>query len=254
MKTSPPASTIYPATFLSPTSTLGLSNVEQSPPCLAPPAPTHRPAPHASTLHTTNQSPIPISFPTTHPSTSPISGPTETSQGNPHLIPRFPFHSIFQPPACLDLCFGVRLEITTRNFTTSPRSYLPQMFPQKPPWPVPSTYTVTDQENFHHVHPSILLFQTLFHHIPFHTPIQPPISITHHHSLHFPRPYSISHMGYTRPLWAATQITLHSYSFLDTTPGSSTGCSRVSSCAQELRRDYKPPNSYILLPLSLYSA
>ena len=133
------------------------------------------------------------------------------------------------------------MKFPTRNPNTSPSSDPPLKFPKKTPWPVPSTYPVTAQANFHHVHPATLLFQTLSHHIPFHTPIQPPISITHHHSFHSPHPYSISHMGYTRPLWAAKRVTLHSCSRLDTTPGSSPRFSRVSSRAQGLRRDYKTP-------------
>ena len=40
------------ATILPPASTLGMAEVEQSPLCLAPPAPTQRPAPQASTLKT----------------------------------------------------------------------------------------------------------------------------------------------------------------------------------------------------------
>ena len=115
LKTSPPALTIRPDTLLHPASTsscqkggrpcsslppqLVPAKVEQSTPCSAPPALTQRPAPHASTLHTPNQPHIPILFPTTHPSTSPRLGPTENFRGNPHLMPQFPFHSIFQPPA-----------------------------------------------------------------------------------------------------------------------------------------------------------
>ena len=76
LKTSPPASTIRPATLLPPEFTLGPADVDQSPPCLAPPFPTQRTAPHPLTLHTPNQPPIPISFPTTHLSTLPSSGPT----------------------------------------------------------------------------------------------------------------------------------------------------------------------------------
>ena len=52
LKKSPPASTIRPATTRPPASTLGLAELEQSPPCPAPPAPTQRPAPHDSTLKT----------------------------------------------------------------------------------------------------------------------------------------------------------------------------------------------------------
>ena len=137
------------------------------------------------------------------------------------------------------------------NPTTSPSSDPPQTFPRKTPWPVLSTYPVTDQTNFHHVHPATLLFQTLSHHIPFHTHTLPPISITHHYSFHSPHPYSISHMGYTSLLWSATRVTLHSYSWLNPTPGSSTIFIRVSSCTKELRRDYKNPNSHILLSFSL---
>ena len=142
----------------------------------------------------------------------------------------------------------------TRNPTTSPSSDPTQKILRKPPWPVPSTYPVTAQANFHHMHPATLLFQNLSHHIPFHTPIQPSISIIHHHSFHSPHPYSISHIGYTRPIWAATQVTLHSYSRLNPTHESSSGYSCVSSRAHGLRRDYKLPNSHSLLSLSLYPA
>ena len=143
------------------------------------------------------------------------------------------------------------MEISTRNPTTLPSSYQTQNFPKKPPWPVPSTYPVTAQANFRHVQLATLLFHTIYHHIPFHTPIQPPISITHHHSFQSTHPYSISHMVYTRPLWVATWVTLHSYSRLDPTPGSSPRWSCVSSHAQGLRRDYKPPKSHNILSLSL---
>ena len=51
LKTPPPASAIRPATLLPPASTFGPADVEQSPPCPAPPAPTQHPAPYASTLH-----------------------------------------------------------------------------------------------------------------------------------------------------------------------------------------------------------
>ena len=44
----------------------------------------------------------------------------------------------------------------------------------------------------------------------------------------------------------ATRVTLYSSSRLDSTSGSSPGCSRASSRAQGLRRDYKPPNSHSL--------
>ena len=91
-----------------------------------------------------------------------------------------------------------------------------------------------------------LLFQNLSQHTPFPTPILPAISISHHQSFQSPNPYSILHMGCTRPPWAATQVTMYSYSRLDPTPGSSPGCSCVSSRAQGLRRNYKSPNSHIL--------
>ena len=198
---------IQPRSFLPPR--LVLAEVEQSPPCLSPPYRKQCPAPHDLTLHTPNQPTIPILCPTTYPSTSLSLGPTENSRGNPHLMLRVPFHSILQPPARLDRQVGFHLEISTRNPTTSPISDPPRKFPKKPPWPVPSTYIVTAQANFHHVHPTTLLFHTLSCHIPLHTHIQPPISITHHHSLHFPHPYSISQISYTRPLWAATRVTLH---------------------------------------------
>ena len=154
---------------------LVLAEVEQSPPCPVPPALTQRPPPHVSTLHTLNQPHTPILFTTTHPSTSPSSGPTENSRGNPHIMPRVPFYSIFQPPARLYCRFGVRLEISTRNPTTSPSSDPPQTFSKKPLWPILSTYSVTAQGNFHHVHPATLLFHTIYHNTPFHKPIQPPI-------------------------------------------------------------------------------
>ena len=116
---------------------------------------------------------------------------------------------------------------------------------------VPGIYQDTADANFHQVHRAPLQFQTQFNHIPFHTPIQPPLSIIHHRSFHSPHPYSITHMGYTRPPWAATRVTLHSYSRLDPTPGSSPGCSRVSSRTQGLRIEYKTPNSHRFLSLSL---
>ena len=80
------------------------------------------------------------------------------------------------------------------------------------------------------------------------TQILPPILITHHHSFHSLHPYSISHMGYTRPPWAATRITLHSYSRLDSNPRSSPGYNSVSSRAQGLRRDYNPPTHIVFSP------
>ena len=86
--------------------------------------------------------------------------------------------------------------------------------------------------------------KNLSQHIPFHTTILPPISIFRHPSFHSPHPCSISHMGYTRPPWAATQVTLYLYSRLDSTPRSSPGCSHISSRAQGLRRYYKPANSH----------
>ena len=52
-------------------------------PCPAPPSPIQRPASHASTLHTSNQPPITISFDTTHPSTS-----TKYSQAHTQLPPK----------------------------------------------------------------------------------------------------------------------------------------------------------------------
>ena len=54
-------------------------------------------------------------FPITHPSTSLISGPTEIFRRNPHLMPRVPFHYIFQPLARLDRQVGVRLEISNQK-------------------------------------------------------------------------------------------------------------------------------------------
>ena len=166
-------------------------------------------------------------------------------------MPRVPFHSIFQPPARLYSRVRVHLEYPTRNPTTFPSSDPTQKNPSKPQWPVPITYLVTAQANFHHVHPATLLFQNLSHHILFHTPIQPPISITYHHSFHSPHPYSVSHMGYTRPLWEATQVTLHLYSRIDPTRRYIPRCSRLSSRVQGLRRYYTPTHSHSLLPLPL---
>ena len=166
-------------------------------------------------------------------------------------MPRVHFHSVFQPPSRLDRRVGVRLEFSNQEPHHIVKLGSKSKIPKKTPWPIPSTYPVTAQENLHHVQPATLLFKTLSHNMPYHTPIQPPISITHNHSFHSPYSYSISHMGYTRPLWAYTRVTLHSYSRLDNTPGSSPGCSRVSSRAWGLRRDYKPPSSHSLLYLSL---
>ena len=137
------------------------------------------------------------------------------------------------------------------NPTTSPSSDPTQKFPRKPSWPVLSTYPGTAQANFHNVNPATLLFQTLSHHIPFHTPILTPILITHHLSFHLPHPYSISHIGYTMTPWAATQVKLQLYSSLDPTPGSSPVFSHVYSRVQGLRRNSKPSNSHSLLCLSL---
>ena len=162
-------------------------------------------------------------------------------------MPQVPFRSMFQPPFHLDCQVVVHLDISNQELHHIAQLGSNSKIPRKPPWPGPSTYPVIAQANVHHVHPATLLFQNLSHHIPFHTPIQPPISLTHHHSFHLPHPYSISHVGYTRPLWATTRVTLHSYSRMDPTPGSSPGCSRVSSRAQGLRRYYKPPNSHSLL-------
>ena len=55
----------------------------------------------------------------------------------------------------------------------------------------------------------------------------------------------ITHGLYQAAL-AATRVTLYLYSILDTTSRSSPGCSRVSSRAQGLRRDYYSENSHIL--------
>ena len=89
LKTSPPALKIIPATLIPPTLTLGPANVEQSPPCTEPPDPTQRPAPHASTLHTPNQPPIPIS----HHHISHYPHPYSTSHMGYTRPPRWPHGS-----------------------------------------------------------------------------------------------------------------------------------------------------------------
>ena len=57
----------------------------------------------------------PPPIPNKHPSTFPSSGLTENSQRNPHPIPRYPAHSIFQPPACLDPQVGVHQKISNQG-------------------------------------------------------------------------------------------------------------------------------------------
>ena len=86
--------------------------------------------------------------------------------------------------------------------------------------------------------------------VPSHTPISnflPPYLIPHiNTTTHLnhppsllplaPPPYSISHMGYTRPLRAAIWVTLHSYLRLNPTHGSSPGSILVYNRTKGLRR------------------
>ena len=74
-------------------------------------------------------------------------------------MPRVPFHSIFQPPAVYISESGSVGLFTTKTPNTWPTKDPYQKFPRKPPWPVPSTYPVTAQVNFHHVLPATLLLK-----------------------------------------------------------------------------------------------
>ena len=53
----------------------------------------------------------------------------------------------------------------------------------------------------HHNTPATRHLQNHTYRTSFHTLNQPTITVSHRHSLHSPHPYSISHMGYTRPPW-----------------------------------------------------
>ena len=144
---------------------------------------------------------------------------------------RVPVHFVFQTLARLYCRVGVRLEISNQT---------PYHIAQLRPIPKISQLTsMACPEHILSYHPSKFTSCA-----PSQTPFSNSIPSSHlshtHQTTHFKHPpHSISHMGYTRPLWAATWVTLHSHSRLNPTPesstGSSPGCSRVSSCAQGLR-------------------
>ena len=153
---------------------------------------------------------------------------------------RVPVHFTFQPSACLDCRVGVRLEISNQTpyhiAQLRSISKISQLTSMARPKHIPSYHP----SKFSSCAPSQTPFSNSIPSIPLPHTHPTTHSKTHHHSFHSPHPNSISHMGYTRPLWAATRVTLHSHSRMNPTPGSSPGsspgCSRVSSRAQGLVR------------------
>ena len=82
------------------------------------------------------------------------------------------------------------------EFSQEASIYRPELIPIHPP----QQYSVTiPQLN--------ALYKNTPRELPSHPPNLPPILSYHQHSLQSPHPYYISHMGYTRPPWAVTQVT-----------------------------------------------
>ena len=139
----------------------------------------------------------PLRFPTKNPSDPP-------SQG----LFRFP-NSLPDPPA------GVQSKFPTNNPSISPirgssifsnqtslhithLGSIPKC-PRKPPCPDPSSHSVPAQEKLYHNTQAARILQKHAQITPSHIPNLPPIIFYQQHSFHFYHPYSISHMGYTRP-------------------------------------------------------
>ena len=75
-----------------------------------------------------------------------------------------------------------------------------QKFPRKPPCLDLISHPITTEAKFHHNTRAIHLLQKYTQRTAFQTPNLTYIPLSHQHYLQLPHPYSISHMGYTRPI------------------------------------------------------
>ena len=73
--------------------------------------------------------------------------------------------------------------------------------PTEYPCPYLSSQPVPSQAKFHHSTPATRLLNKYTQRTPSHIMNLQPILFSHQHSFHLLHPYSISHMGYTRPFW-----------------------------------------------------